>query len=43
MVVRIARTYVPKDTIELARWLLGKVLVRKLRGHTLTGRIVERA
>jgi DNA-3-methyladenine glycosylase len=41
MVVRIARKYVPKDTVQLARWLLGKVVVRKFRRRTLSGRIVE--
>jgi DNA-3-methyladenine glycosylase len=38
---RISRHAVPADTVELARWLLGKVLVRQPRGKTLAGRIVE--
>lgn len=40
-VERIAHGSVPADTITLARWLLGKVLVSKLRGVQLSGRIVE--
>jgi DNA-3-methyladenine glycosylase len=32
---------VPPDTVELARTLLGKVLVRKFRGGIAAGRIVE--
>jgi len=40
-VERIARSRVPRDTIALARWLLGKVLVSKVRGAQITGRIVE--
>jgi DNA-3-methyladenine glycosylase len=40
-VERIARSRVPLDTITLARWLLGKVLVSKVRGVERTGRIVE--
>ncbi len=31
----------PSDTVELARTLLGKVLVRKLTGGIAAGRIVE--
>lgn len=38
---RIARASVPFDTVELARALLGKVLVRRLRGGIAGGRIVE--
>jgi DNA-3-methyladenine glycosylase len=38
---RIARSSAPKDTVALARWLLGKVLVRSFRGQPITGRIVE--
>ena len=38
---RIARSRVPHDTITLARWLLGKVLVSEVRGAQLCGRIVE--
>lgn len=40
-VARIRRTRIPKDTVTLARWLLGKVLVRSHRGKILRGRIVE--
>jgi DNA-3-methyladenine glycosylase len=40
-VERIARSSVPRDTIALARWLLGKVLVSKVRGGLVSGRIVE--
>jgi DNA-3-methyladenine glycosylase len=40
-VERIARSSVPSDTIALARWLLGKVLVSKVRGGHVSGRIVE--
>jgi DNA-3-methyladenine glycosylase len=40
-VERIAPDSVPIDTITLARWLLGKVLVSKARGVQLSGRIVE--
>jgi DNA-3-methyladenine glycosylase len=38
---RISRTSMPSDTVELARTLLGKVLVRTLDGGTAAGRIVE--
>jgi DNA-3-methyladenine glycosylase len=38
---RIARSSAPTDTVALARWLLGKVLVRRVRGKQLTGRIIE--
>ena len=38
---RIDRSEVPRDTITLARWLLGKVLVSKIRGTPSSGRIVE--
>jgi DNA-3-methyladenine glycosylase len=40
-VQRIARSAVPQDTVPLARWLLGKVLVGKVRGAQISGRIVE--
>ena len=40
-VERIPRSSVPSDTIALARWLLGKVLVSKVRGGQVSGRIVE--
>ena len=38
---RIAPSRAPTDTVALARWLLGKVLVRSFRGKQITGRIVE--
>src|ERR1700728_2998097 len=38
---RIALNSVPHDTVTLARWLLGKVLVSQVRGAQLSGRIVE--
>jgi DNA-3-methyladenine glycosylase len=40
-VQRIARNTVPQDTVPLARWLLGKVLVGRVRGVQISGRIVE--
>lgn len=38
---RISRSGVPFDTVELARALLGKVLVRRFKGGIAAGRIVE--
>jgi DNA-3-methyladenine glycosylase len=38
---RISRNSVPSDTVELARALLGKVLVREFDGRSAAGRIVE--
>jgi DNA-3-methyladenine glycosylase len=38
---RISRARMPFDTVELARALLGKVLVRQVRGGIAAGRIVE--
>jgi DNA-3-methyladenine glycosylase len=38
---RIARSGVPSDTVELARALLGKVVVREFGGRVAAGRIVE--
>lgn len=38
---RISRTSMPFDTVELARALLGKVLVRRFSGGVAAGRIVE--
>jgi DNA-3-methyladenine glycosylase len=38
---RISRTVVPSDTVALARYLLGKVLVRESEGPVAAGRIVE--
>jgi DNA-3-methyladenine glycosylase len=37
----VRRRSLPHDTIALARWLLGRVIVRVIDGHELTGRIVE--
>lgn len=38
---RISRAGMPFDTVELARTLLGKVLVRRFSGDIAAGRIVE--
>jgi DNA-3-methyladenine glycosylase len=38
---RLRRAELPSDTVTLARWLLGKVVVRELPGARLSGRIVE--
>jgi DNA-3-methyladenine glycosylase len=40
-IARIPRDSVPPDTVRLARFLLGKVLVREIRGSIAVGRIVE--
>lgn len=37
----LSRAELPVDTIELAKFLIGKTLVRELRGAILSGRIVE--
>jgi DNA-3-methyladenine glycosylase len=37
----LERARVPRDTVALARFLLGKIVVRKLGASTATGRIVE--
>ncbi len=37
----LERSRVPRDTVELSRHLLGKVVVRRLGGRHITGRIVE--
>ena len=37
----LPRSALPSDTVTLARFLLGKVLVRELDGAQLMGRIVE--
>jgi DNA-3-methyladenine glycosylase len=39
--VPLERDHVPRDTVELARHLLGKVLVRRCGTGLVTGRIVE--
>ena len=38
---RLRRSELPEDTVELARFLIGKVLVRDHRGDRISGRIVE--
>lgn len=40
-IARISRDAAPADTVQLAQFLLGKVLVRSLRGAVAAGRIVE--
>jgi DNA-3-methyladenine glycosylase len=37
----VSRSAVPRDTVTLARMLLGKVLVREIDGDRMAGRIVE--
>jgi DNA-3-methyladenine glycosylase len=37
----LERSKVPRDTVTLARFLLGKIVVRQLDAGTVTGRIVE--
>jgi DNA-3-methyladenine glycosylase len=39
--VPVARTALPHDTVGLARFLLGKVVVREIGKRVLSGRIVE--
>jgi DNA-3-methyladenine glycosylase len=38
---RLLRTELPADTVALARFLIGKMIVRELPGVRLSGRIVE--
>jgi DNA-3-methyladenine glycosylase len=38
---RLARTFYARDTVQVARDLLGRRLVRRLEGERLSGRIVE--
>jgi len=38
---RLCREFYARDTLDAARALLGKVLVRRLEGETLAGRVVE--
>ena len=40
-IVPLERSSIPRDTVALARFLLGKLLVREVGGSTLLGRIVE--
>ena len=37
----LARARLPRGTVELARYLIGKVVVRQAPGGILSGRIVE--
>lgn len=38
---RLSRSFFARPTTEVARELLGKIIVHKLNGHTLAGKIVE--
>lgn len=38
---RLRRAELPNDTVALARFLIGKIVVRELNGARLSGRIVE--
>jgi len=38
---RLRRSELPSDTLALARWLVGKIVVRELDSERLSGRIVE--
>src|SRR5271154_5951842 len=38
---RLSRASLPRDTAELARYLIGKTIVRKIGRNTISGRIVE--
>lgn len=40
-VKRLSRRSLPTDTAELARYLIGKTIVREAGGHRVSGRIVE--
>jgi DNA-3-methyladenine glycosylase len=40
-VQRLSRTSLPSDTAELARYLIGKTIVRKIGRSNISGRIVE--
>ena len=41
LIRRLSRRFLPIDTVELARYLLGKMLVRDLAEGRMSGRIVE--
>jgi DNA-3-methyladenine glycosylase len=41
MLAPIGRPGLPRDPVALARWLIGKTLVRRLRRALITGRITE--
>ncbi len=38
---RLSRRQLPVDTVRLARYLIGRILVREARGRRMSGRIVE--
>src|SRR5580658_11162573 len=38
---RLSRASLPVDTVELARYLIGKTIVRKIGRNRMSGRIVE--
>ena len=40
-VQRLSRASLPSDTAELARYLIGKTIVRKIGRNRMSGRIVE--
>lgn len=40
-VLRLSRANLPSDTVELARYLIGKTIVRETRRGRMSGRIVE--
>src|ERR1700722_9193299 len=41
VVRRLSRASLPSDTAELAKYLIGKTIVRKIGRNTISGRIVE--
>ena len=40
-ILRLSRASLPSNTAELARYLIGKTLVRRIGRHRISGRIVE--